>query len=152
MKAALDSNVLLYWLRYARNPQDEEKVASARAFIPKLRTRSEVVVPWQVLGEAYNVLTRSQMPRTAARTLVQSASMAFETLSPGATSYYDALDLAADHKLQVWDALIIRIAAEADCALLLSEDMQDGFTVGGLTVANPFAAVLHPRLAALLNL
>ncbi|WP_205963481.1 PIN domain-containing protein [Roseicella aquatilis] len=31
-------------------------------------------------------------------------------------------------------------AAEAECRLLLSEDIQDGFTWRGVTVRNPFAA------------
>jgi hypothetical protein len=35
--------------------------------------------------------------------------------------------------------------------LLLSEDLQDGFTWRGVTVTNPFAAALHPLLAALLT-
>ena len=55
--------------------------------------------------------------------------------------------LAATHRLQIWDALILATAAGAGCRLLLSEDMQDGFVWKGCTVANPFAAPLHPLLA-----
>jgi hypothetical protein len=35
--------------------------------------------------------------------------------------------------------------------LLLSEDLQEGFTWRGVTVTNPFASALHPLLAALLT-
>ncbi len=35
--------------------------------------------------------------------------------------------------------------------MLLSEDMQDGFVYRGVTVANPFAAALHPLLASVLE-
>ena len=42
-------------------------------------------------------------------------------------------------------------AADASCRLLLSEDLQDGFTWSGVTVANPFAAARHPLLDALLS-
>ena len=35
--------------------------------------------------------------------------------------------------------------------LLLSEDLQDGFTWRGVTVANPFSASPHPLLAGLLE-
>jgi hypothetical protein len=35
--------------------------------------------------------------------------------------------------------------------LLLSEDLQDGFTWGGVTVANPFAARRHALLESLLG-
>lgn len=39
-----------------------------------------------------------------------------------------ALDLAADRELQIWDALIMSVAADQHCRLLLSEDLQHGFT------------------------
>ena len=45
---------------------------------------------------------------------------------------------------------MIAVAAENGCQLLLSEDVQDGFIWSGLTVANPFSAVPHPLLTAVL--
>ena len=42
-------------------------------------------------------------------------------------------------------------AGEAGCRLLLSEDLQDGFTWSGVTVVNPFAKNRHPILTALLQ-
>jgi len=57
-----------------------------------------------------------------------------------------ALHLASVHKLRIWDAIILAAAAEADCRLLLSEDMQDGFTWRGVTVVNPFAEPPSPLL------
>ena len=62
-----------------------------------------------------------------------------------------AIDLAADHRLSIWDSVMISVASENDCRLLLSEDLQDGFTWGGVTVTNPFAAQQHPLLASLLR-
>jgi predicted nucleic acid-binding protein len=61
-----------------------------------------------------------------------------------------AIDLAADHKLSIWDA-ILAVAAEAGCRLLLSEDLQQGFTWAGVTVVNPFITPLHPLLMAALG-
>ena len=49
-----------------------------------------------------------------------------------------------------WDAVILSAAADASCRLLLSGDLQDGFTWSGVTVANPFAKRPHPLLTALL--
>ena len=43
---------------------------------------------------------------------------------------------------------MLSAAGEARCRLLLSEDLQEGFTWGGVTVANPFAATPHPLLQA----
>jgi predicted nucleic acid-binding protein len=62
-----------------------------------------------------------------------------------------AADLAVTHQLGIWDAVILCAAAEADCHLLLSEDMQDGFIWQGVTIANPFGRSKHPLLQALLS-
>jgi predicted nucleic acid-binding protein len=63
----------------------------------------------------------------------------------------NATDLASDHGLTIWDSVVLAASAEAECRLLLSEDLQEGFTWRGVTVTNPFAAALHPILAALLT-
>jgi predicted nucleic acid-binding protein len=63
-----------------------------------------------------------------------------------------AADLAVHHVLSIWDVVILSAAAAAGCRLLLSEDMQDGFTWSGVTIANPFATVRHPLLEASLQL
>lgn len=39
-----------------------------------------------------------------------------------------AADLAADHHFGIWDAVILSTASQTGCRLLLSEDLQDGFT------------------------
>ena len=62
-----------------------------------------------------------------------------------------AADLAAVHRLRIWDSLMVAVAAEGGCRLLLSEDLQDGFSWRGVTVVNPFAATRHPLLDAVLG-
>lgn len=47
--------------------------------------------------------------------------------------------------------VIVAVAAEAGCRLLISEDLQDGFTWAGLTIVNPFAQPVHPLLQAALR-
>ena len=62
-----------------------------------------------------------------------------------------AADLATDHQLGIWDAVILSAASQSGCRLLLSEDLQEGFTWAGLTVVNPFASPRHALLHALLG-
>ena len=50
------------------------------------------------------------------------------------------IDVAVAHGLAIWDAIILAAAAEAGCRMLLSEDMHEGFTWGGVTIVNPFAS------------
>ena len=150
MRIALDSNVLLYWLGLVKKPEDAAKVALAQRIVPTLAVDHDFVMPGQVLGEAYNVLCKSGQPRDRARDSLSPAMRDFEMLPQTTGSYRAALDLAVANKLQFWDALIIQVAGAGGCDLLLSEDMQDGFRVGDLIIADPFAPVIHPRLAALL--
>jgi len=51
----------------------------------------------------------------------------------------------------MWDALILAVAAENHCRLLLSEDFNAGFTWRGVTMVNPFEAQPHPLLAQVLK-
>jgi len=63
----------------------------------------------------------------------------------------NATDLASDHGLTIWDSVVLSASVEAECRLLLSEDLQEGFTWHGVTLTNPFTLRLHPLLAALLT-
>ena len=75
---------------------------------------------------------------------------AYPVVETSVTVMVNATDLASDHGLTIWDSVILAASAEAECRLLLSEDLQEGFTWRGVTVTNPFAQALHPLLAALL--
>jgi predicted nucleic acid-binding protein len=150
IRVALDSNVLVYRAMLGAAGPDAVRAEHADALFRRLLPRCRLVVPGQVLGELYNVLTRQGRPRQDARELVRNVA-AVGLIAPATPQTYTAaLDLAATHKLQYWDALILTSAAEAGCALLLSEDLHDGFAHAGCTVANPFATALHPQLAELL--
>jgi predicted nucleic acid-binding protein len=49
-----------------------------------------------------------------------------------------ALELAEEHGISFYDALIVASAIEAGCNILYSEDMQHGRSIGGLAIVNPF--------------
>lgn len=62
-----------------------------------------------------------------------------------------AVDLATVHQISIWDAVILAAAVQAGCRLLLSEDLQHGFSWGGVTVVNPFIVPRHPLLEIFLT-
>jgi predicted nucleic acid-binding protein len=62
-----------------------------------------------------------------------------------------ATDLAVQHRLRIWNAVILAAAAEADCRLLLSEDLQDGLSWRGVTVVDPFSGKKNELLKKALN-
>jgi predicted nucleic acid-binding protein len=48
------------------------------------------------------------------------------------------LAIARRYKYTIYDSLLIAAALEAGCNILYSEDMQDGQTIGPVTIQNPF--------------
>lgn len=147
MRVALDSNILAY----AEGVDDPQRQAVARALIDYLDAEA-TLIPAQALGELYNVLLRKgKLTRDAARKAVTTWRDIFLIGPTTEAALLAAVDLATDHRLKIWDSIIVSVAAEGGCRLLLSEDMQDGFTWSGITVVNPFAAQRHPMLASLLN-
>jgi predicted nucleic acid-binding protein len=59
-------------------------------------------------------------------------------VSPGQATHLHASRLRATHRFSYWDSLIVAAALESRCAVLYSEDLQDGQIVDGtLTIKNP---------------
>ena len=147
MKLALDTNVLAY----AEGVNGAERREQALALIARIPPDAGVIAV-QALGELFHVLVRKAgRSRQAARSAILSWRDAFAAAPSDPSAMLLAIDLAADHQLGIWDALILAAASQAGCRLLLSEDLQDGFTWGGVTVVNPFAATPSPLLAAALQ-
>ncbi|PWC42804.1 PIN domain-containing protein [Azospirillum sp. TSO22-1] len=149
MLIALDTNILVYAEGIAFLPGDVEKPVRVHGLLDALPADG-VVLPTQVLGELYRVLVgKAKRPVADASRAIMTWRDLYPQSDTTATVMMAAIDLAADHKLSIWDAVVVSAAAEAGCRLLLSEDMQDGFTWRGLTVVNPFSAKPHPLLEAL---
>lgn len=145
MKVALDTNVLAY----AEGVNDASKRTIALELLEKLPPGSGIV-PVQVLGELFHVLVRKAgLSRGEARAAILAWSDAFPLIETSPAVLLAAMDLSADHQLGLWDAVILSAAAEGEARLLLSEDLADGFTWRGVTIANPFAEPRHPMLQAL---
>ena len=149
-RVALDTNILAYLAGVAHVAADDAKVEAVRTLIETSSTAT-LIAPVQALGELFVVLRRSGLPAEKARDTIADLIETFETPASEPRMALGALDLAVDHKLQFWDALIFTAAADAGCTLLLSEDMQHGFVNRGLTVVNPFAEPSHPKLAAVVG-
>ncbi len=146
MRVALDTNVLAY----AEGIDDPARRKIAVSLVSDLDSGS-TFLPIQVLGELFRVLRKAKYSAVQARAIVFRWQNTFPVIETSTTVLRAALDLTVDHRLTIWDAIILACAAENGCRLLLSEDLQDGFTWNGVTVANPFAAKKHALLAGSLE-
>jgi predicted nucleic acid-binding protein len=146
MRVALDTNVLAY----SEGLNGSVMKSVALELIDTL-PHGAVVLPVQTLGELFQLLIRKagRSPQDA-RSAILTWRDAFILAETSAAAVLAATDSVVTHHLNFWDAVILAVAAESGCHLLLSEDMQDGFVWRGVTIANPFARSRHPLLKALL--
>jgi predicted nucleic acid-binding protein len=146
LRLALDTNILAY----AEGVNGANMKRAALELIERL-PQDDVLLPVQALGELFNVLVRKAgRPPAKVRRAILAWTDAFPLIETSAEVMLAAADLATDHQLGIWDSVILSASAAAGCRLLLSEDMQEGFTWRGISVTNPFSTGKHPLLAGLL--
>lgn len=147
MNVAVDTNVLAY----AEGMHDDARKDAALHLLQSLPPES-TFVPVQALGELFSVLVRkARWPKARAGKAILSWGDAFPLIESSNEVMLAATDLAGAHQLGIWDAVILSAAADARCRILLSEDLQEGFTWRGVTVTNPFSPSKHPLLSAVLQ-
>lgn len=146
MRVAIDTNVLAY----AEGIGDAARRDASLDLLVRLPPEN-VLLPAQVLGELFRVLTgKGDCTPDSARSRALQWADSFEAADSTWSAFQSAFDLTADHGLNIWDALILAVTAENRCRMLLSEDMQHGFTWRGVTVVNPYRTPCHPLLSPLL--
>jgi predicted nucleic acid-binding protein len=131
-----DSNVLIY----AIDDADSGKALIARELIERTRP----MLSTQVLGEFYNVVTskRRMAPLShdeAARWIAKWMRLQVESVT--SDQVHLALEIRQRFQVSYYDALILASARLAACAVVYSEDLNDGQDYGGVQVSNPFAQV-----------
>jgi predicted nucleic acid-binding protein len=147
MRLALDTNILVY----AEGVNGEPRQQLSLDLISRL-PRASTFIPVQVLGELFRVLTgKAPLSAKTAQIRIATWQASFPLIETSVAVLTSAIELAVQLKLRIWDAVILAAAAEAECRLLLSEDLQDGFTWRGVTVANPFAGKRNELLQRLLD-
>jgi predicted nucleic acid-binding protein len=138
VKAFIDTNVLIYWV-------DD----SARADLVEQLLAQQSVISVQVLNEFANVLRKKRAMRLEdIQTLSTMLIDTCEAFDLSVRTHQAALALMARYNLSVYDANIVAAAALSDCAILYTEDMQDGLNIKlpalanstSLVIRNPFRA------------
>lgn len=144
---AIDTNVLAY----AEGTNGPAMKWAALDILSKLSPES-TLIPVQALGELFAVLVKkARRSREQAQAAVLSWGDTFPLLETTPEVILSAMCLAAEHQLGWWDSVVLSAAAEARCRLLLSEDLQEGFTWRGVTVTNPFSATRHTLFDAMMK-
>jgi predicted nucleic acid-binding protein len=133
----VDTNVLVY----AYDADAGEKHGRAREILMDLWSSGPGAVSAQVLQEFYVTVTRKlpkPLSRRRAREVV-ATYQAWPVHSPNVDDVVAASELEERHRFSFWDALIVVSAQRSGATTLLSEDLQPGRRIGGLTITNPFS-------------
>ena len=133
-RISVDTNLLIYAI-------DKDDPAKHRQAIRLLRRLVETdhVIAQQVLGEFLAVFRRRLASRNVGFDVMFDHLMTFyKVVATPTTVLLPAYERASRYKLQFWDALIVSVCLGNAVRYLLSEDMQDGQEIEGLTIINPF--------------
>lgn len=94
----------------------------------------------QVLQELFVALTK-KIPKpldAESAKIIVSDLLKWDVIINDGESILEAIAIHAQYKYSFWDSMIIEAALQSGADLLLSEDLADGQTIGGLTINNPF--------------
>lgn len=132
----VDTNVLVY----ARDASEPCKQPAAARWIEQLWIEQRGRTGIQVLNEYYVTVTRKLEPGMTQADAWDDvrALLAWEPQPVDHDVLLRAHDVERRHALSWWDAMIVAAAQLQHCALLLTEDLQDGLSCDGVTVCNPF--------------
>ncbi|HEY1365018.1 MAG TPA: PIN domain-containing protein [Xanthobacteraceae bacterium] len=145
-RVALDSNILIY----AELEPESDK--GARSIDLILRAARDGVIPVQVLGEYLRFIQR-RVPAAFDGAIRQVSIYEAAFVTPPTTSAVmgTACGLAREYRMQLWDCVVCAASIQAGAKLLLTEELQDGRTLSGLRLINPFAAANTDTIDALLG-
>lgn len=134
-KIFLDANILVY----AQDAGSTHKRKKSRKTISELTASGDGVISTQVLQEFYVTVTRKLgVDPLAAKGILKTFSV-FEIVQVSPELIYEAIDCSILNKVSFWDALIVTAASAAGCSTVLSEDLNNGQTILGVRIENPYS-------------
>lgn len=149
---SLDTNIFVY----AVDPNAGRKHELGRRLINEAAAL-QAVVALQVVGEFLAVMrrraTKSNDDFSDALWVADWMRTTFEIVALEKEAFASGVGAITEHNFPVWDAMLWATLDRAGCHMLLTEDFQDGRTLGGVTFLNPFnpandiaiARALRPR-------
>jgi len=142
----VDTNVLIY----ARDRGEPAKQPRASEWLKHLWHERAGRTSVQVLSEYYVNVTRKLDPGLSREEAWDdvNALLAWRPQVIDSALLQRAREIEQRYRLSWWDSLVVAAAQRQGCALLLSEDFQDGAVYGDVTIRSPFTLSLGEDAAA----
>lgn len=133
---SFDSNVLVY----AADAAAGERHEHAADLLGRAMRLQSCIQTLQSFCEFFNVVTRKAgIDAAAAAEFVETWRSAMSVESATFPDLAVAMRGVREHGLSFWDALLWATVRRVGVDLLISEDFQDGRSIEGVRIVNPFA-------------
>jgi predicted nucleic acid-binding protein len=133
-RSFFDTNIIVY----TDDRSAPAKQRRAVALLAEHRRAGTGVVSSQVLQEYFVVATRKlHLDAALVRRKVELLGE-FDVAWPELPDLLAAIDMHRLHNFSFWDALILRMAKQAGCSVIFSENMQNARHMDGLKIVDPF--------------
>ena len=137
MIVTFDSNLLVY----AILPGPVDKSERARELILRSLQGGECLLLLQTLAEFTNVaIGKGAIPPREVQAIIDLWRAALPVHAAEPDDLATALEAVRRHRFAFWDAMMWATAHRLGVRYLLTEDMQDGFVLDGVSFLNPFLA------------
>ena len=141
----VDADVFLY----ARDEKEPAKLPRARQWLDHLWRGGLGRTSVQVLSEYYVNLRRKDFSGRGPDEAWEAVAkyLAWRPQAVDAEVFTRAREIEQRYRLSWWDAMVVAAAQLQECRVLLTEDLQDGMTLGTVKVRNPFLHAVEEPLA-----
>jgi predicted nucleic acid-binding protein len=136
-KYFLDTNIFVY----AVHPLPSEKSEIATELISRGLDDGTGVISYQVIQEFFSLAFRKfRQPMSAfdAEAYLNTIFRPLLSVPSSTALFVSALQIYEHNRFSWYDCLIVAAAAQSECSILYTEDLQDGQRVGNLKIKNPF--------------
>jgi predicted nucleic acid-binding protein len=138
-KTFVDSNVLIY----AHDLKATAKQPIAKALLSELWNEGVGALSVQVLQEFYVNVTRKvarPLSKDSARRVVHAYHVWCVDTSPADVT--NAFRIEDEAQIGFWDALIVASALKCGAMRIVSEDLNAGQRISGISIVNPFSGIV----------
>lgn len=142
----VDANVFLY----ALDADEPAKQPRAKAWLECLWREARGRTSMQVLSEYYVNLKRRGASGLTAEAAWEGVKLylAWQPREIDEEVFLRAREIEQRFRISWWDSMVVAAAQVQDCAVLLTEDLQDGGVFDMLTVRSPFTLAAGAPAAA----
>ena len=133
-KYFIDTNIFVYLFNMA----DKKKWDKCHEILKQANKNVYFVISTQVLNEFISVMLNKFKTQPLVLKSIVDDMCEFEVVETNINIIKKAIDIKTLNQLSYWDSLIISAAKSSKCSVILTEDMNHGQVIEGVSIQNPF--------------